>query len=100
MMLAVVGVALNLLGVFIINLHMQESGMDMPTFFAVICVLWGLSAVGLLLHVSGMKKAGGILVIIGSIIFVPMGLVAIFGAKKMMTDSKDDLDARRQLAKE
>lgn len=46
------------------------------------------------------RKLGGILAIAGSVMFVPLGLVAMFGAKKVMRPSPDDaLSARRKAAR-
>jgi len=98
MTLAIVGVVLNLFGV--IGLVANGMAEYMPMLFGIICLFWVTSVIGIILHVSGMKKVGPTLVIIGSIVFIPLGLVAIFGAKKMKAKSENDLDERRKLAAE
>lgn len=44
----------------------------------------------------GKRKIGSILVIIGSAIFVPLGMVAIFGAVRIKEPTQIDLEKRRQ----
>ncbi|MDR1461878.1 MAG: hypothetical protein LBI68_01890 [Azoarcus sp.] len=100
---AQIGVALNFLGVLAITARLSEDFAPSSSFAAgltaAIWLSWGISVLGLILGGSGKKKLGAILVIAGSILFVPMGLVAVFGAKKMLNaEEKCDIDARRQFA--
>jgi hypothetical protein len=87
MLLASIGVALNFLGALAIMANLSESsalsGSSAAVVEAAIWLSWGISVLGLILGGLGNKKLGAILVIVGSILFVPMGLVAVFGAGKM-----------------
>lgn len=98
MFLASLGVVLNMLAA----LALLANPIDGGTFGEVVSALaWGfagLSVLGLLLGVAGSRKVGGILVIIGGVMFIPLGIVAIIGGKKMMNPVAEDLEARRRLA--
>ncbi|WP_179402806.1 hypothetical protein [Burkholderia guangdongensis] len=99
MWLASIGVVLNLLA----TLGVQAQTADLPDssgkmILTIVVLVWALSLLGLILIAAGKKKAGGILVIVGSIAFVPLGLVAMIGARNVMKAAKDDLAERRQLA--
>ncbi|MDR2207352.1 MAG: hypothetical protein LBE22_00005 [Azoarcus sp.] len=60
---------------------------------------WALSVVGLIIMAAGNRKVGGVLAIIGSILFVPLGLIAMFGVRSVMNSEQDEsLDERRRLA--
>ncbi|RHW19501.1 hypothetical protein [Pseudomonas jilinensis] len=45
-----------------------------------------VSAVGMLLVCAGKAKAGAIMFIVGCVPFVPVGLIGVFGAKKVLAD--------------
>ncbi|MGH8782240.1 hypothetical protein [Paraburkholderia sp.] len=64
----------------------------------VLAFFWLLSVAGLVLILTGRKKAGAIMVIVGSVITVPIGLIAIIGARNVIKSLGNDLDARRKLA--
>ncbi|MGA2641059.1 MAG: ankyrin repeat domain-containing protein [Spirochaetia bacterium] len=57
-------------------------------FVAFTLVMVGISVVGMIVIATGSKRAGAILVIIGSVGFVPIGLIAIFGAKRVLDQAK------------
>ncbi|MGA2641087.1 MAG: hypothetical protein ABSG21_09300 [Spirochaetia bacterium] len=56
--------------------------------FLICFILVALSVAGLIVVARGSKKAGAILVIIGAAGFVPLGLIAIFGAKRVLDQAK------------
>ncbi|MDR2625768.1 MAG: hypothetical protein LBC37_05490 [Zoogloeaceae bacterium] len=99
MLLAAIGVALEFLAALGFSDRLM-SEMHMPVLVSIIWLSWAIAALGLVVNATGAKKPGAIMVIAGSVLFVPLGLVAIFGARKMMAmdQLKGDLDARRQLA--
>ncbi|UYZ84447.1 hypothetical protein MTZ49_02435 [Entomomonas sp. E2T0] len=92
------GIALNLLGVFYTYYYVTElspsSGAE--GFTLVVLASWLLSLIGGILAAIGKRKIGSILVIIGSAIFVPLGMVAIFGAVRIKEPTQIDLEKRRQ----
>ncbi len=49
-------------------------------------VIWGFGIIGLILFLSTGKKAGVIMMIISFALFVPIGLIGIFGAKKVLEE--------------
>jgi|GEM_PF-2352335 len=101
MAMAIIGVVVNLLGMFVVIAQVDDDSVG-SIFIAVAVLSWLISALGLILmKVLRSAKPGAILTIIGSVIFVPAGLIAIIGARKMLRSSKatmDDLETRRQLA--
>ncbi len=94
------GIGLNLLGVFYIYYYVTEvspsSGAEGFTLVVLAC--WLLSLIGGFLAAVGKRKIGSVLVIIGSVIFVPLGMVAIFGAIRIKEPTQIDLETRRQAA--
>ncbi|MDP8080281.1 hypothetical protein [Phocoenobacter skyensis] len=48
--------------------------------------IWGLGIIGLIVFLSTGKKAGVIMMMISFVLFVPIGLIGIFGAKKVLED--------------
>jgi hypothetical protein len=62
--------------------------------FSFACI--GVAVLGGLLAATGSTRLGAWMVIAGSVIFVPLGLVAIFGARKLIDQENDaDFEARR-----
>jgi hypothetical protein len=59
-----------------------------PVFAGVMLVFWAISMLGLILILAGEKGIGAILVFVGSIAYVPLGLIAVAGAKKVLVASK------------
>jgi hypothetical protein len=108
MKVAIAGVCANFLGVLLIYSNLVEDRrFDDATTNVIISIIvgfWALSVLGLILVGIGKRKAGGILTIIGAIPFVPLGLIAVFGARSAMMagnekgNSGQDLDERRRLA--
>lgn len=45
-----------------------------------------ISIVGAIMIAAGSRKPGAIMVIIGCITFVPIGLIGVFGAKKVLDE--------------
>ena len=76
------GLFLNLLasiGIFSYLLHrvgIQPAAM----FFATFLVVWALMIVGFIMTVAGRRTIGAVLISLGSLVFLPVGLVAIVGA--------------------
>lgn len=101
--LAIAGIIANLIATLATLANLADDGRDSGLVVIFAVILGGfvaLSVLGLILAGSGKKKVGGILVIIGSVVFVPLGLIGAFGGRKIMRSdaSANDLDARRELA--
>ena len=79
----IVGLVLNALLGIVYGLATDLIGLAV---FALIAV--GISVAGMIVIATGSRKAGAILVIIGAAFFVPLGLIAIFGAKKVLDQVK------------
>lgn len=94
--LAIGGVIANWFAIMIIFVNgLQDRAYQSLLPFAIIFAV--ISLVGLIIAISGNNKVGGVLIIIGSILFVPLGLIGVFGGKKVMNLSTDtDLDSRRK----
>ena len=90
---------MNLLVSMAASVQAAEMGSSGEILMLIVWPFFGISALGLILGAMDMKKAGGILVIIGSIFFIPIGLIGVFGGKKMMSGT-DNIEARRKLAEE
>lgn len=98
--LAIGGVIANWCGVLIVYLNaLNDYSYNMMLPFVIISAL--ISTIGLIIAAAGSKKIGGILVIIGSILFIPLGLIGIFGGKKVMgADDAQTLEMRRNQLKQ
>jgi len=110
MTMAVVGVIINVLfSLLCINVGGEPDAFDsygeakIYAMFGVIGLIsCAISILGLILaKTQDSPKLGSILVIVGSVLFVPAGLIAIFGAIKMKKPYEDaknneDFEARRQ----
>ena len=92
--LAIGGVIANWFGVLIVymcSLEDQIYGSILP----IACISALISTVGILFAGKN-KKLAGILIIIGSILFVPLGLIGVFGAKKIISLANEaTLEERR-----
>jgi hypothetical protein len=97
MTIASIGVVLEFLAIISITSD-AEFISELPALSGAMWLLWAVAALGLLVHAAGARKPGAIMVIVGSIMFIPLGLVAIIGAKKMMKPSTEDIAERRRLA--
>ncbi|WP_251978931.1 hypothetical protein [Salinicola avicenniae] len=60
---------------------------------------WVVAVIGAVMIGLGKRRAGSIVVIIGSIVFIPLGLITIFGARKAASGAEEpSLQQRRQMA--
>lgn len=57
---------------------------EYPWLGPVLLALAGVSGLGVVLIAAGQKRAGAITVIVGSIAFVPLGLLAVVGARRVL----------------
>lgn len=57
-------------------------------FFLVMLAFWILSVVGTIMIAGGGRKKGAWLVIIGCAVYVPIGLIGVFGARKILDQLK------------
>jgi hypothetical protein len=77
-----VGLILNLVAsvaVFSYLLH-QVGVQQAAWFFATFLVTWAFLIIGFIMQVAGKRKGGAVLITIGSIVFIPVGLVSIVGS--------------------
>ncbi|SDD88546.1 hypothetical protein [Paraburkholderia lycopersici] len=76
------GLFLNLLasvGIFSYLLH--HVGIQQAAwFFATFLVVWAFIIIGFIMQVAGRVKMGAFLITLGSLVFIPVGLVAIIGS--------------------
>ncbi len=86
----------------LINGLYMEPGESVPDVLIYLTgASWLVALLGALALWSGKHKPGFILVIIGSICFVPLGLITVYGARRASSRSDDaSLDKRRALAEE
>lgn len=105
MSLMFTGISINFIATLYIHFALTAdehySGIASP--FTLVCAsLWFISLIGAFLILAKKYKLGVILVGIGSIIFTPIGFIAIFGACKVKDKNQPepDLEKRRQLYKE
>ncbi|MCX8618158.1 hypothetical protein J3U42_07120 [Gilliamella sp. B2923] len=92
--LAIGGVIANWFGVLIAYLNsLNELGYQILLPYTIISAL--ISTLGILFAGNNQKLAG-ILIIIGSILFVPLGLIGIFGGRKIINKANEkSLEERR-----
>ena len=92
--LAIGGVVANWFGVLIVYLNsLNELGYQILLPYTIISAL--ISTIGILFAGNNQKLAG-ILIIIGSILFVPLGLIGIFGGRKIINKANEkSLEERR-----
>ncbi len=57
-------------------------------FFGLMMAFWACSLAGAVLIQTGNPKTGAVLVMIGCALFVPIGLIGVFGAKKVREELK------------
>ncbi|MCX8582571.1 MULTISPECIES: hypothetical protein [unclassified Gilliamella] len=96
MELAIGGVIVNWLGVLIVYLNsLNNSAYQMLLPLVIISAL--ISTLGILFAKNNQKLAGT-LIIIGSILFIPLGLIGIFGGRKIINKANEKtLEERRNL---
>jgi hypothetical protein len=80
------GVVLNIISAILISDQYSE----FPAVKVVLSIFIIISIVGLIISAFSGIKTGPLLVIIGAIAFVPIGLVAGFGARKILDQIKID----------
>jgi hypothetical protein len=87
----VLGTALNLALAAVVKLTGEYS------WLGTVLLAFGLVVVlGLGLVAAGQRKAGAYVVLVGSIAFVPLGIVAIFGARKLLDElGQEQFQAKR-----
>ncbi|WP_110641946.1 hypothetical protein [Salinicola sp. CPA57] len=99
--LAIAGVILNVLLAIAVVLNVVEdlSGTASTVFLTLTAASLAATIVGFFIALNQRdKRLGPILMIVGSIIFVPGGLVAMFGAKRLMNQSKQDQRAQEKFS--
>jgi len=100
--LAVGGVIANIIATLFFLSNQASEGDDSIVGIAAVILgtLIAVSVLGLIIAGAGKKKLGGTLVIIGSIAFVPLGLIGVFGGRKIIQSNAGahDLDMRRHMA--
>ncbi|MDR0779120.1 MAG: hypothetical protein LBF16_00270 [Pseudomonadales bacterium] len=108
MKLAIGGVCANLLAIIGAYMNLADSGSEEAARIVALIagIFWALSVLGLVLMAAGKRRAGGILTIIGAVVFVPLGLIAVIGARSAMAEDTQgpggdqDMAERRRLADE
>ena len=83
--LVVVSIIINTILVVILG----SSGEYPPFLVGMMGVFLGLSILGAIISVAGAKKPGAVLIIIGCILFIPIGAIGIFGARKILDAAKE-----------
>ncbi|MFC5431264.1 hypothetical protein ACFPTO_21035 [Paraburkholderia denitrificans] len=76
------GLFLNMLasvGIFSYLLH-HVGVQQAAWFFATFLVVWAFLIIGYIMLIAGKRKGGAVLITIGSLIFIPVGLVSIIGS--------------------
>jgi len=68
---------------------------DLGLVILLIVLPWLLSLTGLLVVANGKKRAGAWMVIIGAFFAVPIGLIAIWGAVKILKEEKNKKPAQK-----
>lgn len=96
MELAIGGIIVNWLGVLIVYLNsLNHTTYQIFLPLAIISAL--ISTLGILFAKNNQKLAGT-LIIIGSILFIPLGLIGIFGGRKIISHNNEEtLEQRRKL---
>ncbi|WP_165668867.1 hypothetical protein [Metapseudomonas otitidis] len=108
MTLAIGGIIANILA--ILGLYLSNEGNHYPPeIFHLAFTCCAVSVAGLVLCIigsrtneSGMRKFGAFLIMISSLIFIPLGIIAIAGAKRLWktpVEENAELERRRQVAK-
>jgi len=98
--LAIAGVIANWFGVLIVYSNsLQDYTYRMLLPYT--ALLATISVIGLIIAISNSRKIGGILIIIGSFIFIPLGLIGVFGGRRIMKGSvEDELSLKRKKLKD
>lgn len=88
----VLGTMLNALVLVLVAV----SGHEFPILTAIVGVFFAVSLLGLVLVCAGARKSGAILSMIGSIAFIPAGLVAAIGARTVLDELAGEEFERRR----
>jgi hypothetical protein len=87
-------IVIGLLGELFVSISMLQ---EWQTLGAIALVSFGVAVLGSLFLLAGSAKLGAKLVFIGSVLFVPLGLVAIVGARKVLdAENEAELELRRR----
>jgi len=63
---------------------------EIPVLGAVLMLANLVAVAGAALVLGGQRKLGARTVVAGSILFVPLGLIAVFGARRLLDDVAED----------
>ena len=80
------GVIVNAVMSLILGTTMEYVG----GLIVVMVIFLVISIFGIILIAAGSKKAGAVMVIIGSIIYIPIGLISMFGGIKVLRQFKEE----------
>ncbi|WP_106419010.1 hypothetical protein [Salinicola tamaricis] len=97
--LAIAGVIVNILLAAAVSVNVMQdlSGTASTVFLTLTAASLAATIIGFFIAINNRNtRLGPIMMIVGSIIFVPGGLVAIFGAKRLMSQSKQDQRAQEK----
>lgn len=86
--LALGGVIANWFGVLIIYINLSYRYSSYSIFLLIAIIFALISTIGLILAALD-KKIGGVLIIIGSVFFVPLGLIGVFGGKNVLKEMNE-----------
>lgn len=79
-----------------VTLAASSSGGYPDGLILVMGLFVALSVVGLIVIATGNKRLGAILAMIGCVIFVPIGLIGVFGGRKILDElKKEEFEVRR-----
>ncbi|MWN30949.1 hypothetical protein GQ597_03510 [Gilliamella sp. Pra-s65] len=94
--LAIGGIIANWFAVLIFYLNSSLNRDEASQIVLPFAIIFALIATLGLIVATNNKKIGGILIIIGSIFFIPLGLIGVFGGKKVVSqENAKSLDERR-----
>ncbi len=74
----------------IVLFTISSNDQDALIFFWITLPFLILNSIGIIIILLGKPKIGSTLFLIGSIIFVPIGLIGAIGAKKILNKIKED----------
>jgi uncharacterized membrane protein len=94
--LAIGGIIANWFAVLIFYLNALLNYDEASRTLLPFAIIFSLVATVGLIIATNNKKIGGVLIIIGSIFFIPLGLIGVFGGRKIMSQEiARSLDERR-----
>lgn len=83
--LVIAGLIINVLVALSFSINPDLGDIAKPVMLFML-VSWAVSVIGAVMVATTGKKAGAILIIIGCVLFVPIGLIGVFGAKKILEE--------------